>query len=379
MVSILPGQKDLKRYKISKILLVLVLCLSTSSLNSQFLKDSTSLNLIKEGIDNVYNFQFDKADKVSEELGKLYPGQPVVYLFKGMVTYWENYPLITTSSAPASFEEYMRKCIELSDKNKNSSAEVEILLVNLCARGLLLLYYTDNYLSLDVFPLATSTYKYIRRSFDFTAYYSDFYFFTGVYNYYREAYPEAYPIYKPLALLFPKGSKVKGLEELQIVSKNSIILKAEAFSFLSAIFLTFENNFQQATYFSKSLHTLYPDNPEYLGAYIKNLLLIKRYDEAEMEMLSSNTSQSNSFFRAQMSIFNGILQEKKYHDIKKAQQFYSKGIDDITIFGSYGNEYAAYAYFGLSRISEINGNKDYKKMYRKLALQLADFKKVDFD
>ena len=379
MVSILPGQKDLKRYKISKILLVLVLCLSTSSLNSQFLKDSTSLNLIKEGIDNVYNFQFDKADKVSEELGKLYPGQPVVYLFKGMVTYWENYPLITTSSARASFEEYMRKCIKLSDKNKNSSAEVEILLVNLCARGLLLLYYTDNYLSLDVFPLATSTYKYIRRSFDFTAYYSDFYFFTGVYNYYREAYPEAYPIYKPLALLFPKGSKVKGLEELQIVSKNSIILKAEAFSFLSAIFLTFENNFQQATYFSKSLHTLYPDNPEYLGAYIKNLLLIKRYDEAEMEMLSSNTSQSNSFFRAQMSIFNGILQEKKYHDIKKAQQFYSKGIDDITIFGSYGNEYAAYAYFGLSRISEINGNKDYKKMYRKLALQLADFKKVDFD
>ena len=379
MVSILPGQKDLKRYKISKILLVLVLCLSTSSLNSQFLKDSTSLNLIKEGIDNVYNFQFDKADKVSEELGKLYPGQPVVYLFKGMVTYWENYPLITTSSARASFEEDMRKCIELSDKNKNSSAEVEILLVNLCARGLLLLYYTDNYLSLDVFPLATSTYQYIRRSFDFTAYYSDFYFFTGVYNYYREAYPEAYPIYKPLAFLFPKGSKVKGLEELQIVSKNSIILKAEAFSFLSAIFLTFENNFQQATYFSKSLHTLYPDNPEYLGAYIKNLLLIKRYDEAEMEMLSSNTSKNNSFFRAQMSIFNGILQEKKYHDIKKAQQFYSKGIDDITIFGSYGNEYAAYAYFGLSRISEINGNKDYKKMYRKLALQLADFKKVNFD
>ena len=379
MVSILPGQKDLKRYKISKILLVLVLCLSTSSLNSQFLKDSTSLNLIKEGIDNVYNFQFDKADKVSEELGKLYPGQPVVYLFKGMVTYWENYPLITTSSARASFEEDMRKCIELSDKNKNSSAEVEILLVNLCARGLLLLYYTDNYLSLDVFPLATSTYQYIRRSFDFTAYYSDFYFFTGVYNYYREAYPEAYPIYKPLALLFPKGSKVKGLEELQIVSKNSIILKAEAFSFLSAIFLTFENNFQQATYFSKSLHTLYPDNPEYLGAYIKNLLLIKRYDEAEMEMLSSNTSLSNSFFRAQMSIFNGILQEKKYHDLRKAQQFYSRGIDDITIFGSYGNEYAAYAYFGLSRISEINGNKDYKKMYRKLALQLADFKKVNFD
>ena len=98
-----------------------------------------------------------------------------------------------------------------------------------------------------------------------------------------------------------------------------------------------------------------------------------------MEMLSSNSNQNNSFFRAQMQIFNGILQEKKYHDIKKAQQFYSKGVNEISLFGNYGNEYAAYAYFGLSRISEINGDKYYKKMYRKLAMQLADFKEIDFD
>lgn len=379
MVNITPGQKDLKRCQKSTIFFGLALCLSTSLLHGQFLKDSSSINLIKEGIDNVYNFQFKNAEKVSEELRKLYPGHPVVYLFKGMITYWENYPLITTSAARVSFEEDMRKSIELCDKNTNQRDDAENLLVNMCSRGLLLLYYTDNYLSFDVFPLATSTYQYIRRCFDFTSYYSDFYFFTGVYNYYREAYPEAYPVYKPLAFLFPKGSKVKGLQDLQIVSKNSIILKAEAFSFLSAIYLTFEDNFQQATYFSKSLHELYPDNPEYLGAYIKNLLLIKRYGEAEKEMLSSDINLSNSFFQAQISIFNGILQEKKYHDIKLAQQFYYKGVKDISLFGNYGNEYAAYAYFGLSRISEINGDKYYKKMYRKLALQLADFKKVDFD
>ncbi len=379
MVNLRRIQNPSERLKISYFLLILAFSMSTSSLYCQFLKDSTSVNLIKEGINNVYNFQFSKADRVSEELRKQYPGQPVVFLFDGMKDYWRDYPLITTSSARASFEANMRKCIELCDKNKNKSDEAEILLLNLCARGLLLLYYTDNYLNFDVFPLATSTYQFIRRSFDFTTYYSDFYFFTGVYNYYREAYPEAYPVYKPLALLFPKGTKARGLQDLAVASNNSIFLKAEAFSFLSSIFLTFENNFQQATYYSKSLHNLYPDNPEYLGAYIKNLLLIKQYDEAEMEMLSSNSNQTNSFFRAQMSVFNGILQEKKYHDIKKAQQFYSQGVNQISLFGNYGNEYAAYAYFGLSRISDINGDKYYKKMYRKLAMQLADFKEIDFD
>jgi tetratricopeptide (TPR) repeat protein len=296
-----------------------------------------------------------------------------------MITYWENYPLITTSAERESFEEEMNKCISECAKNKSPADEAEILLVNLCARGLLLLYYTDNYLSFEVFPLATSTYQCIRRSFDFTSHYSDFYFFTGVYNYYREAYPDAHPVYKTLAFLFPRGSKSKGLEDLQTVAKSSIILKAEAYSFLTLIFLSFENNYEQATFYSKSLHVIYPGNPEYLGSYIKNLLLIKQYNEAEKEIISSLPNLKNPFYQAQVTIFRGILQEKKYHDYNQAQQLYQKGIKDISIFRSYGNEYAAYAYFGLSRISKFNGDIDNMERYRKLALKLADFKNIDFN
>ncbi len=364
--------------KISIILNCLALLLSTSSLQGQLLKDTTSVNLIKRGIDYVYNFDFKNADKVSAELIKLYPGHPVNYLFKGMITYWKSYPLNTTSTDRESFEADMRKSIELCDKNKDPSTEAEILLINLCARGLLLLFYTDNDLSFEVFPIATSTYQCVRRSFDFTTNYSDFYFFTGVYNYYREAYPEAHPVYKTLAFLFPKGSKVKGVEELQIVAKNSIILKAESYSFLTGIFLRFENNYQQATFYNKSLHKIYPDNPAYLGSYIKNLLLIKQYDEAEKEIKSSIAYLKNPFFQAQVIIFNGILQEKKYHDLTQAQQFYLKGIKDVASFRSYGDEYAAYAYFGLSRISKLDGDMKNQKLYLKLALKLAIFKKLDF-
>ena len=92
--------KASKRCKSHIVILVLVFNMNTSSLYCQFLKDSSSVNLIKEGINNVYNFQFSKADKVSEELRKLYPGQPIVFLFEGMVNYWKNYPLVTTSVSP---------------------------------------------------------------------------------------------------------------------------------------------------------------------------------------------------------------------------------------------------------------------------------------
>lgn len=365
--------------KKSIILAVLILYLGNPVLPAQILKDTSSVNLIKRGIDYVYNFDFSDANKVSAELSRLSPGHPVNYLFSGMITYWKNYPLTANSPARESFETSLRKAIALCEKYKDPATEAEILLVNLCARGLLLLFYTDNDLSFEVFPIAASTYQCIRRSFDFTAYYNDFYFFTGVYNYYREAYPEAHPVYKTLAFLFPKGNKVRGLEELQIVARNSIILKAESYSFLTEIFLSFENNFQKASYYSETLHKIYPANPAYLGSYIKNLLLIKQYDEAEKALSSSAENVKNAFYQAQVSIFRGILYEKKYKQTKLAKQYYESGIREISAFRNYGDEFAAYAYFGLSRISGINGESDNQKIYRKLAMKLADFKNINFD
>ncbi len=357
----------------------LILCLCTAPIHAQILRDSSSFRLIKKGIEYVYNFQFKEADVVYGKINQSYPGHPVVHLFKGMITYWENYPLLPASPARALFEKELRTCMELSEKKHDPADEAEYLLANLCARGLLLLYYSDNELDLEVFPLATSTYQYVRRAFDFTSVYPDFNFFTGIYDYYREVYPEAYPAYKPLAILFPKGDKAKGLKELQVAAENSIALKAESFSFLSYIYISFENNFTQATYYNKSLHELYPANLEYMGDYIKNLLLLKQYDEAEKLILSPGSKTNNSYYQAQLTIFNGILKEKKYHDYKQAQELYTTGIRDISIFGKYGNELAAYGYFGLSRISDANGDKHYKKIYRKLANDLADFKKINFD
>ena len=294
-----------------------------------------------------------------------------------MITYWQNYPLITTSEKTESFESDMRKCIELCNKSKNPSTEAEILLINLSARGFLLLYYTDNDLSFEVFPIASSTYQCIRRAFAFTSENLDLYFFTGIYNYFREAYPEVHPVYKTLAFLFPKGSKIKGLNDLKLVAKSSILLKAEAYTFLNEIYLYFENNFHEAALYSKNLHAIYPDNPQYLGSYIKNLLLLKRYDDAEKEIKSSGSIR-NSFFDAQVSIFKGIIQEKKYHNLSAAEQLYSEGISRISGFRNLGYEYEAYAYFGLSRISEKKGDLPNQKNYYKLALKLADNNNINF-
>jgi hypothetical protein len=353
--------------------------LSTTALQGQILKDTASINLLKRCVDDIYNFQFDNARLISQKLNQSLSGQAVVYLLNGMITYWENYPLIPSSPASASYENDMRNCIRLCEEIHNPDDYPEYLLTNLGARGMLLMYYADNNLTEEVFPLAKSTYRYLRQSFDYSFFYSDFYFFTGLYNYYREAYPDAHPIYKVLAMFFPKGDRVKGIAEMKTAAQNSIILKAESFSFLTYIYISFENNYQDAYVYSKSLYELYPANLQYLVVYIKNMLLLKKYDEAENLIRLFDNITGNSFFQAAITIFHGILQEKKYHNNELAHKYYNKGISDISVFGYYGNEYAAYAYFGLSRLFDSEDNKHKKRMYRKKALELTDYKKVNFD
>jgi hypothetical protein len=366
--------------RIPKIIIIYVFwAWLNSPVNSQVLTDTSTFNLMRKGIDYIYNLQFSEARSVYGKIKAKYPEHPFCYVYKGLITYWENYPLIPSSPQRPSYENDMRYAIKLCENNQQPVDQAEYLLSNLGARGMLLLFYADNDLSMDVIPMASSTYQLVKQSFQFTSSYADFYFFTGLYNYYREAYPEAHPVYKPLAMLFPKGDRAKGLKELNIAGKKAIVLKAEAQSFLAGIYISFENNFEQAYKYSKTLHELYPRNLQYSTVYIKNLLLVKRYEEAESLINTNRKKISNAYTQAQLSILNGILLEKKYHNHKQAQVFYTKGIKDISPYGKFGNEFSAYAYFGLSRISGVNGDKRYKKIYWKQAMELADFKKVNFD
>jgi len=350
--------------------------LSAGVSNAQVLKDTATFRLMREGIDYIYNMQFDEATAIYNKIVEIYPQHPIVYVYKGLITYWEHYPITPYSPEKASFESDMLHAIELIEEKTDHKSDPEYLLSSIGARGLLLLFYADNDLTRDVISMASGTYQYVKEAFNHTGSYADFYFVTGLYNYYREAYPEAHPVYKPLAMLFPKGDKVKGLKEMQYAAKNAIVLKAESYAFLSGIYISFENDFQQAYQFSRALHELYPGNVQYMATYLKNLLLVKRYAEAESLIRSSQEGYNNHYFHAQLSILNGIVQEKKHHNLRQAEYFYEKGIREIEPYGTFGSEFAAYAYYGLSRLTS---DKHQKKTYRKKAIDLSDFENVNFD
>ena len=59
-------------------------------------------------IDYIYNLQFDKAREVYSGIVTLYPYHPKVFLLKGIITYWEDYPMHHTDLSHILFEEVIK-------------------------------------------------------------------------------------------------------------------------------------------------------------------------------------------------------------------------------------------------------------------------------
>ncbi len=294
-----------------------------------------------------------------------------------MTTYWEHFPLTPASQALESFKADMFKCIDLCEKRRLLPGEAEYLLADIGARGLLLTYYADNGLGRSVISMASRTYQDVVRAFDYTQSFADFLFVTGLYNYYRETYPEIHPFYKPFALLFPRGDRNLGLQQLENAAGNSIFLKAEALSFLTWINIGFERNYAAAHRHSKKLLTTYPRNNEYLAMHVKTLLLMKRYDEAETQLSKARQPESH-WFGVEKRVLQAILQEKKYKNPETAGLQYQSAIKKAGVFGEYANEYLSFCYFGLSRIAAEKGDSGLSREYQKKAATLATYKHIDF-
>ena len=380
-----PSKERYCRYAVSgnagKILLVFLFTFGfTGKSDGQVLQNPQIFDNIKKGVVCIYNFQFEEASEISVYIDKKCGECALSYLFKGMEIYWKNFPLTPGSKNSEIFENYLEKAISLAEaKLKANGSDAENLLSGLGSAGLLLLYYADNGLSGKVLSLAPKTYQWVMKSFDFTKSFKDFYFITGLYNYYREAYATAHPIYKPALIFFPHGNKKLGLAQLKIAADSSIFLAAESMTFLAGIYQDFEKDPVKAIQYSKKLKETFPRNYEYKIQYIRDLLVIKKFGEAESLLNGMPYESLNRYYQSQIDISKGVIQEQKYKNPKAAEQLYWTGINKAESYGPIGGEFTSYGYFGLSRINLAAGNNKNAKQYRKKAKEISSYDHVNFD
>jgi len=338
------------------------------------------LTKIEYGLDSIYNFQFQYADELGKELEQQYPDHPLPQLFEAIFIYWRYFPVTPDGPHHHEYVNHITEAINRSEKilDKDDEHTVGIFL-NLMSRLLIMQYYADNQQSSKVAPYVRRAYKMAKKGFDLDREINDFLFSTGLYNYYREAYPERHPVYKPIAYFFPKGNKKLGLKQLEDNWHNGIFLDAESLSFLVYISLNFEGNFKKSARYAKDLYQAYPNNPLFLCYRIRSLLLLERYHKA-LPLIDElmNKHNSNPFFQVMAYIYRGIYEEKKNNNYTRAEDLYLRAIKLSDPFKPFINGRLSYAYFGLSRIWE-NKDKNLAEEYREKAVNLSNYSHLTFD
>ena len=344
------------------------------------LNDSKTLQKIEQGIDSIYDFQFESVTKIETDLNQHYPNHPLPPLFHAIKVYWQYFPIIPGSKFEKEFTDNITLSIQRSDKMLDDNSENhEAIFLNLMARLLIMQYYADNHMSSKVIPYVHKAYTLAKKGFDLNQEVTDFYFTTGLYNYYREAYPVKHPIYKPIAYFFKDGNMKLGIKQLEYNSKNGIFLDAESLSFLVFISLNFEENYKKSLKYTRDLYKTYPNNLLFLSYRIITLLLLNKYNKADQLLTElKNKAGSNQFFQMMIKIYRGIIEEKKNKNLELAEKLYWEGIKLGENYKPFANDRISYAYFGLSRIWK---NKDPKKAteYREKAMKLSSYKHLTFD
>ncbi|MCK4748845.1 MAG: hypothetical protein KAT15_17445, partial [Bacteroidales bacterium] len=244
---------------------------------------------------------------------------------------------------------------------------------DLFARALKAMYWADNGKSGKLVPDLRTMYNHTRAGFELKEEFSEFYFSTGLYNYYIEAYPEAHPVYKPLVAFMQDGDRELGLVQLNHAINHSIYLRVEATLFMSLIQLKYENDLNTAAIFAERLYREYPHNIFYQGHLVTILLHQHRYDRVG-EVLHEIGSQEDDYSEMIRQLAGAFREEKAEGNDIMAGKKYQRTIDLAGSFGPFADIFKAMGYMGLSRLHETRGLHSEAKRYARKASNLTVYR-----
>jgi hypothetical protein len=255
-------------------LIVLLVTFSQFSNAQWIINDKVSDSITVKGVNYIYNLEFESAEKEFNELIKREPGEPAGYFFYAMVDWWRMMLDYDNESYDAAFKSKLQKVIDVCDARLEKDEFDIVALFFKCGsigfRGRLF-SHRDSWLKAAddgrlAYPILMKAYKLAPNNYDILL-------GIGIYDYFADVIPDQYPILKPIMLFFPKGNKLRGIDELKVASEKAHYANTEASYFLLQVYLNYENNPYPALDVALKLYNKYPDNSvfhRYLGrTYVK--------------------------------------------------------------------------------------------------------------
>lgn len=329
--------------------------------------------LLTEGLDQVYDNQFTAAGATFAQLEKLAPGHPSLDLLRGVSLYYQWFPARTDAKLKEQCLQQLELAAQKADtwqknlKKTNSTDRPEAMFLYFTAEAMLAKISHYEHEPFAAIGHAKNAYPYIQKGKEFQQNYPDFYLSTGLYNFYREVYPEIHPFYKTVAWVMTSGDKKLGMTQLQIATQKALIVRTEAILYLTHLLTDYENKPADALPYLAQLAIKYPNNPYWRYKYAESLLNAHQLDNVPHEI--NQLMATNDVVYHQM----GTLLKARYA-LEKGQRSAAQNLAEEVIHSSVREESVrAYAYLVLARIARVQGQEKQAKQYYKQMLALAEY------
>lgn len=248
---------------------------------SQWIDDAEYDKLVKRGVEEVYNLRFSEAEKTLREVIGRWPDHPSGYFFAAMIDWWK---IMDDPENTSYDEEFIRKLdsvIEMCDRILQKSPDDVTALFfkagSIGFRGRLRAYRESWLLAANdgrlAVPVLLRLYKVDPHSYDVLL-------GIGIYNYYAEVIPQEYPFVKPFMVLFPRGDRKKGIEQLTIASQRARYAWAEATYFLLQIYYVYEKDYWKSLSLAEKLLRAFPQNALFHRFVGRCNVALSRWEEA---------------------------------------------------------------------------------------------------
>ncbi len=329
------------------------------------------IQLIKSGTHHIYNQQPDSAARIIQQVKAQLPNHPAPILMEALIISWQHMPLTPHMEEFAPHQELLFKTIAASEKLlEKDDNHVEGIFYQMVARGLLAEYYAGSGNYIKALGQAKKTYNFMKMGFDLVDEYPEFLFTTGLYNYFREKYPEKHPLYKPLLWFFKGGDIALGLSQLKRATTQAVLSSVEAHLYLSYIYLRYENKPEKAVKHLETLNRSYPKNAYFKAKLVESYMLQESYLRAEAG-IETLLDHEVPYYRLVGESFKGMWLEKYVKAYTPAADFYNKALDTANKTNR-GGYYHSQALLGLGRLDMRNGHFQAARTNIEKALQISD-------
>ncbi len=320
---------------------------------------------ITDAIDDMYNFDFQKAEVEFNWMKYNHPEHPLPYFLFGISTWWQMMPnLEKEDGLGEEFLAHMDTAItkaKVMFKANENNMEAAFFLAG--AYGFKGRYLSERKYWTRAAGAGRQALKYLEITQGNESFSPEILFGDALFNYYSIWIRENYPMLKPILLFFPKGDKQLGIDQMEEVSRNAFYTRVEALYFLMRIKAYEEKKTFDALRIGEYVFNKYPNNPYFHRFYARMLYSTGQYASAEaesldiLEKLKANQLGYEEISGKYASFFIGDINKRRGKD-DIAAEYFQKAVNFTEKIEDEESGYYLYSQLYLARYEEAAEDYD---------------------